>query len=107
MHMDVYTKRLGQGFPLFLAARRGAHRHFLQNFVCFLLPFFLLTLASESTKESISYRPLRYTHVVGQTDWYTCGAAAVAMLLTYYYGDPATEEEVLEVAIEETKKSGN
>ena len=23
------------------------------------------------------YRPLRYTHVTGQADWYTCGAAAV------------------------------
>ncbi|BFH76753.1 hypothetical protein TthTF19_19080 [Thermus thermophilus] len=45
-----------------------------------------------------SYRSLRYTHVVGQTDWYTCGAV-VATLLTHYYGDPTTEEEVLKVAI--------
>jgi predicted double-glycine peptidase len=52
------------------------------------------------------YRPLRYTHVVGQTDWYTCGAAAVATLLSYYYGDPTSEQEVLRVAIEETKKTG-
>ena len=54
----------------------------------------------------VPHRPLRYTHVVGQTDWYTCGAAAVATLLTYYYGDSATEGEILKVAIEETKKSG-
>lgn len=53
-----------------------------------------------------AYRPLRYTHVVGQTDWYTCGAAATATLLTYYYGDPATEGEILEVAIKETERSG-
>jgi len=52
------------------------------------------------------YRSLRYTHVVGQTDWYTCGAAAVATLLTYYYNDPATEAEILEVAIKETEASG-
>ncbi|WP_172956934.1 C39 family peptidase [Thermus scotoductus] len=55
---------------------------------------------------SSSYRTLRYTHVVGQTDWYTCGAAAVATLLTYYYDDPATESEVLEVAVRETEASG-
>ena len=61
---------------------------------------------SVTLAERVPYRPLRYTHVVGQTDWYTCGAAAVATLLAYYYNDPATEEEVLEVAIEETKKSG-
>ncbi|WP_457637635.1 C39 family peptidase [Oceanithermus sp.] len=52
------------------------------------------------------YRPLRYTHVTGQADWYTCGAAAVSTLLTYYYNDPATEQEVLEVAFAETQASG-
>ncbi len=52
-----------------------------------------------------SYRTLRYTHVIGQTDWYTCGAAAVATLLTYYYDDPATEGEVLKVAVRETEAS--
>ncbi|MGB9861638.1 MAG: C39 family peptidase [Candidatus Bipolaricaulaceae bacterium] len=36
--------------------------------------------------------------MVGQTDWYTCGPAAVATLLTYYYGIPATEEDALELA---------
>ncbi|AEB12647.1 C39 family peptidase [Marinithermus hydrothermalis] len=52
------------------------------------------------------YCALRYTHVVGQTDWYTCGAAAVATLLTYYYADPATEREVLEIAFKETQAAG-
>jgi len=52
-----------------------------------------------------SYLTLRYTHVVAQTDWYTCGAAA-ATLLTYYYDDPATEGEVLKVAVRETEASG-
>jgi len=63
-----------------------------------------MTLVSWSI--AASYRPLRYTYVVGQTDWYTCGAAAVATLLTYYYDDPATEAEILEVAIKETEASG-
>ena len=52
------------------------------------------------------YRTLRYTHVAGQANWYTCGAAAVSTLLTYYYNDPATEQEVLEVAFAETQASG-
>ena len=66
----------------------------------------LLSLSALAAAGGSSYRPLRYTHVVGQTDWYTCGAAAVATLLTYYYGDPTTEEEVLKVAIKETERSG-
>ncbi len=61
---------------------------------------------TQATDFSVPYRPLRYTHVVGQADWYTCGAAAVATLLTYYYDDPATEGEILEVALKETEKSG-
>jgi predicted double-glycine peptidase len=52
------------------------------------------------------YRSLRYTHVTGQADWYTCGAAAVSTLLTYYYGDAVSEEEVLEVAYKATAASG-
>ncbi len=55
---------------------------------------------------NISHRSLRYTHVTGQADWYTCGAAAVSTLLTYYYGDPASEQDVLEVALAETQASG-
>jgi len=43
--------------------------------------FALALVAFGVFAEGVSYRPLRYTHVVGQTDWYTCGAAAVATLL--------------------------
>ena len=56
--------------------------------------------------EGAAYRPLRYTHVTGQTDWYTCGAAAVSTLLTYYYSDEVSEQEVLEVAFAATQESG-
>ncbi|MGC8817575.1 MAG: cysteine peptidase family C39 domain-containing protein, partial [Candidatus Hadarchaeum sp.] len=35
---------------------------------------------------------------MGQTDWYTCGPAAVATLLTHYYGLPTSEAEALELA---------
>lgn len=42
-----------------------------------------------------SYRDGRYATVVGQTDWYTCGPAAVATILHYYYGMDVTEADVL------------
>ena len=71
----------------------------------FLIVAGVLPFGHPTLSES-SYRILRYTHVIGQADWYTCGAAATATLLTYYYGEPATEGEILEVAIEETEKSG-
>lgn len=70
-----------------------------------ILPLLFWVFFAEASALS-SYRTLRYTHVVGQTDWYTCGAAAVATLLTHYYDDPATESEVLEVAVRETEASG-
>lgn len=42
------------------------------------------------------YRTLRYAGVVGQTDDYTCGPAAVATLLSEYFRIDATEQAVLE-----------
>ncbi len=48
--------------------------------------------------ELLSHRELRYEGVIGQADWYTCGPAAVATLLTHYYGIPTTEAEALELA---------
>lgn len=46
-----------------------------------------------------SYRMLRYQPVVGQTDWYTCGAAALATLFTHFYRQPKSEAEMLQTAI--------
>ncbi|OUM99846.1 MAG: hypothetical protein BAA04_03015 [Firmicutes bacterium ZCTH02-B6] len=47
----------------------------------------------------VSWRELRYEGVVAQSDWYTCGPAAAATLLHHYFGIPATEEEMLELAL--------
>lgn len=47
-----------------------------------------------------SLQALRYRDVLGQQDWYTCGAAAVATWLTFFLGRPVTEGDVLEVASE-------
>ena len=59
-----------------------------------------LLLAPEFLVQPVPYQELRYVEVVGQTDFYTCGPAAVATLLTYYYGIPTTEAEALELTEE-------
>jgi len=43
-----------------------------------------------------SMKALRDTNVVRQRYDYSCGAAALATLLRYGFGDPATEQDVLE-----------
>ncbi|MBC7220028.1 peptidase C39, partial [Candidatus Bipolaricaulota bacterium] len=57
-----------------------------------------LLLLVELLFQPLPYRDLRYEWVVGQADWYTCGPAAVATLLTHYYGIATTEAEALELA---------
>lgn len=52
------------------------------------------------------YRSLRYGGVIGQTDWYTCGPAAAATLLQHYVGIPATETEMLELAVQVMAAAG-
>lgn len=52
------------------------------------------------------YRNLRYQGVVGQTSYYTCGPAAVATLLKNYYGINTSESEILELAHQAIKQSG-
>jgi uncharacterized protein len=44
----------------------------------------------------ISYRDIPFRTVVRQQHDYSCGAAAVATLLTYHYGAPRTEAQVFE-----------
>jgi len=70
-----------------------------------LLLYILLPVLFLPSFAFTPYRSLRYTQVTGQADWYTCGAAAVSTLLTYY-DDPATEQEAQEVAFAETQASG-
>lgn len=45
------------------------------------------------------YRELRYTGVVGQTTWYTCGPAAASTLLQNYYHIEASEQEISEFCL--------
>jgi uncharacterized protein len=53
---------------------------------------------SSDAKPINSYRQLRYDSVVGQTNFYTCGPAVIATLLTHYYGNPTTEAEILKIS---------
>ncbi|MGE3538075.1 MAG: C39 family peptidase, partial [Candidatus Tectimicrobiota bacterium] len=46
-----------------------------------------------------SYKPLRARRLVRQAYDYSCGAAAIATLLTYVLQDPITEAEVLQQAL--------
>ncbi|WP_194165372.1 cysteine peptidase family C39 domain-containing protein [Deinococcus terrestris] len=43
--------------------------------------------------------------VVGQTTDFTCGPAALATLLTHYYGRPASEEAFTERSITESRNA--
>jgi uncharacterized protein len=46
-----------------------------------------------------SLKDLRDTHVVKQRLDYSCGAAALATLMRYYYDDPTTEAELLRIIV--------
>src|SRR3972149_4723101 len=48
------------------------------------------------TKNNITtLRELKSRYVTFQQYDYSCGAAVISTLLTYYFGDPATEQEVV------------
>ncbi len=47
-------------------------------------------------REVHSVKDLRYKEVVRQTKDYSCGAAALGTILTYYFGKETTENEVLD-----------
>jgi predicted double-glycine peptidase len=65
--------------------------------------FFLsLCLTSITTAGDVrSLLELRQNDVVTQSYWWSCGAAAVATLLTHYYAIPVTEADVLTHIIQE------
>jgi len=50
-----------------------------------------------SVRRPKSFLDRRFDGVVGQTADFTCGAASVATILTYYWNRPTTEIEVLEI----------
>ncbi len=50
-------------------------------------------------KERHTLKELRDMHVVKQRTDYSCGAAALATLMTYYFRDPISEQRVRELAM--------
>jgi uncharacterized protein len=46
-------------------------------------------------KDSCSWKQLKELHIVMQKRDYSCGAAAFATILRYYWGDNVTEEQIL------------
>lgn len=77
---------------------------------CLILSWLFLfpsNFAASSIHAMEHYRGLRFVGVVAQTDWFTCGPAAVATLLTYYYDLPTTEAEMLEAALRSGLETGS
>lgn len=64
--------------------------------VCALCMTVLLFAHGQRRSISLTHSTLRYEGVAGQTTWYTCGAAAVATLLTYTFEIVTTEADVME-----------
>jgi len=56
--------------------------------------------AREAGDRPRSYRERRYEGVVGQTDWSTCGPAALATYLTSFVGRATTEAEIIALTAE-------
>ncbi|MBB6017165.1 C39 family peptidase [Deinococcus radiopugnans] len=54
----------------------------------------------------IGFRELRYQSVVGQTTDFTCGPAALATLLTHYYGRPVAEQTLTERSVADMQARG-
>jgi predicted double-glycine peptidase len=51
-----------------------------------------------------SLKELRDRYVVKQNFDYSCGAAALATLLTYYYGDETSEQDIMKILTAELSK---
>lgn len=66
----------------------------------------LSCFSAQSGESLSSFHELRYEGVVGQTNEYTCGAAAVASILTYFYGISTSESEILNLAKEAMQMRG-
>lgn len=52
------------------------------------------------------YRTLRYASVIGQTSDFTCGPAALATMLTHYYGRPVSEQTLTKRSMADMQARG-
>jgi len=58
-------------------------------------------------EQSATYRDQKYAGVIAQTTDYSCGAAALASLLTFFFGIPVDEHEVLALVEEQIVGRGD
>jgi uncharacterized protein len=56
-------------------------------------------------KEVKSIQDLKYEQVVRQTTDYSCGAAALATILTHYFGRQTTEQEILTAVLQDNDEA--
>ncbi|MPY67921.1 peptidase C39 bacteriocin processing [Deinococcus sp. SDU3-2] len=66
----------------------------------------LLAFGTSATAQGQDYRTLRYQSVIGQTSDFTCGPAALATLLTHYYGRPVSEKTLTERSVADMQARG-
>lgn len=69
---------------------------------------FILTLVSnlDAGAQVKNYRDLRFDSVIGQTADFTCGPAALATLLTHYYGQPVSEQTFTQLSVADMQARG-
>jgi len=78
----------------------------MRTFQVIPIAFSISFLAASANAFPIPYRTLRYEGVVGQTEWYTCGPAAVATLLTQFYNLKTSETEILKLSLDAMAGTG-
>lgn len=71
-----------------------------------ILIYCLLFSVANIQAQTISHRDIRYQNVIGQTTDFTCGPAALATLLTHYYGTPVSEQTFTERAVADMAARG-
>ncbi|KEF35028.1 hypothetical protein RDMS_03085 [Deinococcus sp. RL] len=74
--------------------------------ICFSICLLSLCQSASTARQPSSYLTLRYHSVVGQTSDFTCGPAALATLLTHYYGRPVSEQTFTERSVADMQARG-
>lgn len=77
----------------------------------FIIKLFLLSscgtvLVNNSNKNIISWNDIKWNNILRQKFDYSCGSAAVATLIKYYFNDNITEELVLYILVNQLSPKG-
>ena len=96
-------------FKIMSSKRYVLFSNHLVTILSYTLLFIGFSIHTTLAQSITPYRTLRYQQTIGQSDIYTCGAAAVATLLTHFYKFPVSESEIVDLAekmmLERGKKS--